>query len=210
MDKTKPAKPSNGKRGTLFLQGVFKKDCKRMEDLFRDRLMYEYQEPKQTYKPLPPIFRNIDTWVRSTNLLCCFCARPFSSRPWFEPQAIESVCSGAVGSIECSEAKIEYNITTKYVFCSENCTAAFINRESKSLSEKNNKMAMLRFVYYLFNGVSITEIGASPDPTRMVQHGGYLTSSEYQQKINEIRNLSKQRKTIEDFSAVIDILDNIK
>ena len=52
-----------------------------------------------------------------------------------------------------------------------------------------NKLSMLKLVYSIFhNGDIIDDIYPSPDPTQMTKFGGDITESEYQKKIEDLRN----------------------
>ena len=66
MDKIKNKLLSND--GVLFLQGVFKKDCKRMEDMFREKIIVENTNDRETklYDKIPVIFTSLNDWFKST------------------------------------------------------------------------------------------------------------------------------------------------
>jgi hypothetical protein len=193
MEKIKSVK-LNSCGGVLFLQGVFKRDCKRMEEIFQDRLMHDtvpIQESK-IYDKIPVNFTSILLWPKYTNLLCWFCNRSFRNRSWFEPQSIEPISEGHVGKLlSCDEIKNSVNvkgvsIVTLGVFCTCNCVRAYIDLYTKDLSERLNKIAMLKFVYELYNGKCIPDIQPSPSPTCMVHYGGNITPIEYQKKIDQL------------------------
>jgi hypothetical protein len=54
--------------GILFLQGVFKTDCDKIEDFFHERLLNGTAESKY-YDKIPLTFTSLDTWLKETNLL---------------------------------------------------------------------------------------------------------------------------------------------
>ena len=177
--------------GILFLQGVFKKDCKRMEDMFRDRLMNEnITVEKKVYDHIPTHFTSIQKWPNSTNLLCWHCSRSFKSRPWFEPQSIEPISEGVVGKAE-TNIKVLVNrktvsISVKGMFCTCNCVRAHIDLYTKDVIDHTNKISMLKFLYEIFSGKSVPDIQPSPPRTEMVTYGGELTEYEYQKKIDSL------------------------
>ena len=180
--------------GILFLQGVFKKDCKRMEDMFREKLISENTVTCEAkiYDKIPVIFTTLENWLKSTNLQCWFCTRTFKGRPWFEPQSIEPVNELSTGVIldnqelkKCTSRK-SVAIVPVGVYCSCNCVRAYINLHTKDLADRLNKVEMLKYVYEIFSGKSIPDIQSSPPPTDMIQYGGDLTPTEYQQKIDSL------------------------
>jgi len=62
-----------------------------------------------------------------------------------------------------------------------------INLYSKDISEKLNKIMMLKVVYEIFNnGKTISDIKISPAHTEMIQYGGTYTEQEYQKKIEQL------------------------
>lgn len=64
---------------------------------------------------------------------------------------------------------------------------------------------MLKYVYELFIGKTIPDIQPSPDPTIMVQYGGYLTELEYQQKINKLDIAYIHELDDNNFASICDI-----
>lgn len=192
----------------LFLRGVYKKDCKRIEDIFQDRLITDNQQKQIIYEKLPVNFIDLDSWVKSTNLHCWRCHRQIKYKPWFEPQSIEPIADISTGLInpkkpntdnESNDKKLykrNVYITTKGAFCSHNCVAAYILLYTKDIAERLNKMAMLKYLYEIFTGKNILDIQPSPEPTEMIQYGGELTQIEYQDKIDSLDSL--HIKEIED------------
>jgi hypothetical protein len=195
MDLIKSSKKSI-KKGTLFLQGVFKKDCRRMEEMFQDRLMTEVVLDKHDtihYNKIPLYFNSKDQWIKSTNLLCWYCHRSFKNMPWFEPQSIEPVSKGQSGivlngqQIKDLEEDKGVSIIIKGNFCSKNCVSAYILKNTKDVSERIDKMNMLKYVCHIMTGKKIIDdIIPSPSPTEMIQYGGDLLPAEYQKKIDDI------------------------
>ena len=193
MNKIKIAKKQS-LDGILFLQGVFKKDCKRVEDFFHERLLHDGSAENKIYDKIPLVFTSVDTWVKNTNLLCWVCSRAFKTAPWFEPQSIDPLCRGKIGvfldnnQIKNIDRNKKYCINIKGNFCSPNCVMRNILTNTKDLSERHNKISMLKFVYELFTGIKICNVEPSPLHTDMIQYGGFMTTQEYQKKIEEISN----------------------
>lgn len=206
MDKIKLIKHKREKQ-SLFLQGVFISDCKKIEDIFQDRLISNDipQEKMLEYDKIPALFTGIDDWLKYTNILCNFCSRSFKTFPWFEPQSIDPISMGVVGKITTSKEikssvnKKKYSIVPKGIFCSCHCVAANILTKTKNIAEKHNKMDMLKFLYEIVHGEKIDDIQPSPDPTIMTQYGGNVTPNEYQQMIDNLSNLFLKRN---DFNSM--------
>lgn len=220
MDKLFNIKPAL-LQGTLFLRGVYKKDCKRIEDMFQDKLMSENVKLQETkiYDKIPVCFTSLETWPQSTNLACWRCSRTFKNRPWFEANTIEPIGDtrgtglvqhnsrshptkhntiyNYIGGISTAEPSVRKNkalaMSVHGVFCSPNCVRAYIDLHTKDLSERLNKISMLKYEYEIFCGKSIPDIQPSPDPTEMVQYGGSTSASDYQQKIDNL-DVSYQRE----------------
>lgn len=200
--------------GILFLQGVFKKDCKRIEDMFEDKLMTKNVINQETkiYDKIPVNFTNVNDWPKSTNLLCWYCSRSFKNRPWFEPQSIEPVSEVSNGKVlDCNEIKKLVNkkqisIGVRGVFCTCNCTRAYIDLHTRDISDKLNKIAMLKYVYEIFMGKSIPDIQPAPPPTEMQQYGGgTLTVLDYQQKIDSLDSSYQRELEDNNFASICNI-----
>jgi hypothetical protein len=186
--------------GVLFLQGVFKTDCDRIEDFFHDRLLHGNNKPKKMYDKIPIVFTGLDAWPTHTNLLCCNCTLAIHSRPWFEPQSINPVSVGTVGTyinvdnINKYEVKNSYCINTKGCFCSPNCVMRYILNFSKAMSDRLDKIFMLLFVYEIFTGVKISSIDPAPQLTELVQYGGDKTEAEFKKIIEDLNNLQLRQE----------------
>lgn len=192
MNRIKSAKKQT-LDGTLFLRGVFKKDCKRIEDFFHERLLHDSAEEMKMFDKIPLVFCGLDTWPKSTNLLCWTCNRAVKGRPWFEPQSIDPLSRGQVGVFvagkdlkKMSGLTSEYCINAKGNFCCANCVSRYIRTNSRDLAERLNKLEMLRFVHEIFTGRSVPDIHPSPPVSEMIQYGGTLTPQEYQKRIEDL------------------------
>lgn len=187
----------------LFLQGVFKRDCSRPDEYTPDNFPYQTPIPgTKSYDKIPVNFISIETWFKTTNIHCWYCSRGFKGRPWFEPQSIEPICESSNGGLlnrqqlMNSNNKKSTSIVITGIFCSCNCVRAYIDLHTKDIADRHNKVEMLKYVYQLFNGKKIADIQASPSPMEMTKFGGYLTESEYQQKIESLD--ASYQKELED------------
>lgn len=183
--------------GTLFLQGVFKKDCNNIEDVFKSKIMTDTRlsHSIKIYDKIPALFTGMDTWPKTTNLECWRCRRTHKNTPWFEPQSIEPINEVSVGKIlsidelkqqEKIQHKPKISVIPVGSFCSCNCVRAFIDIYTKNIYEKKNKIGMLHIIYEIFTGKTIPDIQPSISPFELIQCGGTLTSLEYQQKIESL------------------------
>jgi hypothetical protein len=178
--------------GVLFLSGVYKKDCRKIEDFFTDRLLGSERSDAKQYDRIPLTFTGLENHPKNTNLACWNCCRTFKGRPWFEPQSIDPVSKGSIGSIipfdllNKNGTTREYCISIKGNFCGPNCVRRHINTYTRDMSERLNKIAMLKFVYEIFMGQTIADIQPALPHTDMVQYGGNLTVQEYQKKMDEL------------------------
>ena len=185
--------------GVLFLPGVFKTDGERIEDFFHDRLLHGADPDTKIFDKIPMVFTDLNTWIKSTNLLCWNCRRAFKGRPWFEPQSIDPLHKGKSGefisaaNLNRSEIKDQtYCINVKGNFCSPNCVMRHILIFSKNMPDRNNKIAMLLFVHEIYMGRRVEYIEPAPLITDCIQYGGTLTEREYQKKIDDANSLAKQ------------------
>ena len=194
--------------GVLFLKGVYKKDRKKIEDFFADRLLGEERVEVKRYDRIPLTFTGLDKHPKTSNLACWSCCRHFKGRPWFEPQSIDPVSKGNIGQVIPREHLVktqphkEYCIAIKGNFCGANCVRRYINTYTRDMSDRLNKIAMLKFVYEIFTGRSISDIQPSPPHTDMQQYGGHLTPQEYQKQIDEL-DTSYQKDLIDSSFANI-------
>ena len=181
---------------SLFLRGVHKKDYKKIEEIFHERLCNEIQQKNiKTYDKVPQYFTSINKWIKQTNISCWYCFNQIKSIPKFIPKTIE------LKNIKSETDKI-HNISTEGLFCSFNCAQSYIDEcYSKDMYDHINKTNMLLFVYYLFHNKIISYIKPSPSKYKMVHFGGNLSIQEYE---NEILTMDlNQQKEIEDINFSI-------
>jgi hypothetical protein len=209
MDRIKLAR-KNLSCSSLFLQGVFKRECRNMEDIFQERLMCEDMDRNTQdmiiYDKIPLRFTTREAWPHHTNLLCWYCNRAFKTVPWFEPQSIEPISDGVTGKIlnhdEVVQAinKKSFSIMAHGNFCSKNCVRAYIDKNTTTLADKINKVNMLKFVCELLTDEIVKDILPSPDPLNMVQYGGNVLPNEYQKSIDAL-NVSYNSKDPDKITA---------
>ena len=188
--------PRHVNHGFLFLQGVFKRDGRKLEDMLKDQLLWEDSrdisldiQDVKGYNTIPVQFNNEETWPKSTNVQCWWCTLNFDSVPRFIPISIEPTTDGVVGTVILASElkktpnKKAYIISTKGLFCSFNCVSAYICIHTHDMFDRLNKLSMLKFVYEMLTKKKARDIKSSPHPTDMIQFGGLLSISQYQAKI---------------------------
>ncbi len=169
-------------KGMLFLQGVFPTE-------YNNEIHVENNTKE--YDKIPLVFTNIDDWIKRTNLKCWFCDRQHSNMPWFEPHTVNLANDGEIGNIVPSSLLVRKSKNKKYQFgikgsfCSCNCVAAYIIKNTYNIYDRHNKLAMLLLEYEALTDKVITEIIPSPDKTERIEYGGKLSDIEYQKKIDE-------------------------
>lgn len=165
----------------LFVKGVFLKDCIPIDDIFEQQLIesLDVEEFVTSYKSLPSIFNNLDTWQKTTNLKCWSCDLGFNTVPVFIPKGIDSLPKG------------NYNITTYGCFCSFNCAAAYNNLHNVKICKNINVRDMLLFLYRVFEQKTPREILPSPSKYVMKHYGGTVDILEFQKKIYELQGQMK-------------------
>jgi hypothetical protein len=188
---------------SLFLAGVYKKDYKKIEELFQERIISEIsKQSDKNYDKIPPIFNNLDKWIKQTNLCCWHCCNKIKGVPVFLPKNIEPKNNGIVGfapgsvdpedmqGASASAKSKYYNILTEGAFCSFNCAQAYLDDiYSKNMPEYINRMNMLLFLYNLFNDKTVDYIKPSPPKYKMQQYGGTMTTSEYEEEIKGLDDI---------------------
>ena len=167
----------------LFLRRCFLKDCETIEDMFDERLINQttsedilYKNIQIIYNEIPPVFNDIETWIKTTNLKCWFCDNCFSTTPIFIPETI-------ITSIVNDNKK--YDIGAIGNFCSFNCASAYIDLYYIT-NKKTEKHNMLKLLYKLMTGDNVYEIIPSPTKTLMQQYGGKYTVSDYNSIVSSL------------------------
>ncbi len=195
----------------LFLQGVYKQDCQLMEDKFHERLLENTMTVEtKIYDKIPAIYSGISTWPKKSNLLCWFCHLGFKSIPWFEPLYIEMFNEGDVGKLnnklsECRDIRIRC-IGVSGVYCSCSCVVAHIMSHVHNMSDRQEKLEILKLVYTEFTGQEAADLVPSYPPTEMVQYGGLWTVMQYKVKQDALLSSLKpcEHKPISCISMLVD------
>jgi len=164
----------------LFINDVFIKDCISIDDLFEQKFISKMKlnevHQNKTYDCIPSIFRNVDTWIKQSNLKCWFCHLNFNITPIFIPKLID-------------KNNDELSIHTKGCFCSFSCAMAYINLHNHNLCEKINEKQKLLLLYKIFYNQIIDDIKESPPVNMLECYGGKMTIEKYREIIKELNQI---------------------
>ena len=123
---------------------------------------------------IPKVFTSLETWIKKTNLRCWYCSLNFDTVPVFLPINIYKKNNKILQDVHGN-------------FCSFNCTQSYINVYfcNKDTFIYNNNLIKLYKTFYKKN---IASIDISPSKYDLALYGGYLTESEYKNKISNLIN----------------------
>lgn len=190
------SRKANIKISALFLQGVYKEECRGFDDMIKDKMYSD--EPiytNITFDKMPTMFTTLDSWPKNINLCCWWCERIIKKAPLAMAVSIEPLSNsntGMIGNIVTNaELKRKHDgkhvvINTEGVFCIENCVQAYINLHSKDLAEKHNRTEMLKFLSEKIRKKVVLNIQPSPSPyimSKFCGEGG-INEQEYQHLID--------------------------
>lgn len=174
----------------ICLDGIKKDNAFTIEELF-DKTITEnaeltYHEPlvaSPEYKPLPNVFKSYEKWPKYTNLKCWHCEFTFNTVPCFIPKYMSKTSIGVYGN-----------------FCSFNCAVAHIKLH-KIFNETDIENIIK--LYYIFTNSTIDNIIESPCKTVMKKYGGYMTDSEYLEKIDTLKrkNISSSNDLVKMYNC---------
>jgi hypothetical protein len=169
----------------LFMEGVFKHDCKLIDDIFEKRLIGQIHQIKLSkYKAVNRVFTGMDTWMASTNTKCFYCDLFFTFIPCFIPKKIEVLKTITVIPEGC--------------FCSFNCCAKQVS-EKYSVKMQNEKEKMLKYMYHIYYPDADPNVTIHPSPNKyeMIHYDeGSLTKEEYRKKIIELQKIGNMKITM--------------
>ena len=143
----------------LYIQGIYKNDinkyvvnpaCHNTED--------------SNYDTIPQKYEGLVKWPRRTNVLCGHHGLAHSNVPIFIPEFFSYY----------DDANISINII-KLLFCSFPCASAYITNKYFG-TERDNKLAGLRYIYKIFTGTNINYIPVAPDKMEITAFGGSKAS----------------------------------
>jgi hypothetical protein len=170
----------------LFLRDVYKRDLQTIDIIFENKILEElkndynlsneFYKIEDEYKKNPSIFKSIDTWISSTNILCWYCNNKFFDKPKFIPKVIEPNLNGKL------------SISVEGNFCRWGCCIAYINEKYPKIIENTEKRMQLYYLYNLWNGTYPKIIEPAPNKYLQKPYGGDLSSEEYYKYYDQLLN----------------------
>ncbi len=112
------------------------------------------------YDKIPKVFTSLEDWPIRTNLRCFEYNITFDDRPKFIPTYIRVTDDGS------------YEIGVCGNFCTFNAVALHINKTVHNTEERWRTQDMLKFVYNLFTGKTVSHIEPGPSKYRLSAYGG--------------------------------------
>ena len=147
-----------------------------MESNLREGM--EKETMVEIYNKIPTVFKSLNDWPLETNLLCWFCNRSFTNRPYFFPEKL----------LPCGDDCVEF--TPKGNYCSANCVAASIDTKVVDIKDRSSiRQNWYRLLFYevkIFTGQDVTKIRPALSPHEMIKYGGRLTEEEYNKHMDDI------------------------
>lgn len=165
---------------------------------------YWAEEICMEYECLPDYFVNLETWPKSSNLLCWSCDTSFKGIPWTVPISKtiknETFVDDSTPEIYGTTAdpinpKIReyYAFQTLGCFCSEFCAQKYINRSGDMrIKNKWESGKLLLEIYRLITGRHIRYIPESEDKYIMMQYCGKkgISIAEYKERNETKRSIT--------------------
>lgn len=187
----------------LFIKNVFKKDCV-TDDIFDKKIMeniddnmptqYDQFELDITYTKLPKIFTNMETWPKTTNLLCWNCHQTFTGIPVFIPGVIEPISKPLETEYDGLNSKsLSFSMSVYGVFSSFGCAFSYVESHNYSLSERTEIISKLKMLHKIFYNRKIKDVPYFPSIFSTIQYGGDKTLDEFR---NEMEQYKKENLAV--------------
>jgi hypothetical protein len=126
------------------------------------------------YDKIPKVFTSLEEWPLRTNLRCHEYDFTFDDRPKFIPTYIRV------------NEDSTYEIGVRGNFCTFNAAARHINATIHNAEERWRTQDMLKFVYSLFTGVTVSHIEPGPAKTDLVYYGGSWDEETLWKRLREL------------------------
>jgi hypothetical protein len=162
----------------LFIKGVFIKDCTTIDDLFDEQILdqaHDDIDEVSTYMNLPTVFYSLKKWPKQTNIHCFYCDLQFEGTPVFIPKTIVPSKEG-------------FTMGTEGCFCGFNCGMSHIDLFYPKINDNVNKKNMLKLLFKVFTGKTVSKIENAPLKYKMVKYGGMYSFQDYKNAIKALVN----------------------
>jgi hypothetical protein len=204
----------------LFLPGVTKAVFRTLEERMKDKMFpglenesygvnpyyetivketdsstYAIIDSNSSYKALPKIFTDMDSWPKTADLLCWECSLGHKNVPVFIPTQMTTTINNS------GEETI--TMTTYGHFCSFPCACKYLNNKFSREVVWGDYYHLLRMLCSLFTGIPTNKIYLSPGPdkTERREYCGEsgISVQEFSKKVQDI-NIVLEGNLIEDLS----------
>lgn len=126
------------------------------------------------YDKIPRVFTTLEEWPLRTNLRCYEYGFTFDDRPKFIPTYLRMADDGTC------EIGVYGN------FCTFNAAALHINTTIHNRDERFRMQDMLKFVYTLFTGKTVSHIEPGPKKYELAAYGGSWDEDTLWKKLREL------------------------
>ncbi len=173
-------------RNIIFLQGIFFKDIKTLEDTIIEDRIINNGSSNTTIK-LPSSnnirvtkYKNKKQWseaYKDSTIKCWYCGLNFKGLPCFIPRHIRNTSFGK-----------EYD--SMGLFCGFACAFSFLKNDAESVRDKTyfDKLSMLKLLFIQFYNKRPVELKEAPYVYDLALYGGHLDIMDYR---NELKNINK-------------------
>jgi hypothetical protein len=162
-----------------------------------------YMESPQDYETLPDYFVDVESWPKTTNLLCWCCDTSFRGMPWIIPigkvmkseTLTDNFTPETYGLVDHISPKVReyYAFQRLGCFCCEFCAQKYINRSGDpKIKNKWESGKLLLEVYKIITGRHTHYIPESEDKYMMAQYCGKkgISISEYRERNDSKRAIT--------------------
>jgi len=168
----------------LFLSGIDIKEYISIEDKANEKFMH--QEELDNLKECPMYTKNNinflsnEKWPKKTNLHCWNCDFTFDGDPIFVPIYIK----------ECSTGGLEFGVRGN--MCTFNCAMSIIlNITYPNSSERWKYINNLKILYFIKNGIHISDIKPAPNKYNLQKYGGPWSNSIFLEELQKLNICNK-------------------
>jgi hypothetical protein len=137
-------------------------------------------------------FLSSEKWPSKTNLHCWNCDFTFDNDSIFVPIYIK----------ECITGGLEFGI--KGNMCSFNCVMSYIlDKTGPGTAERWKYINNLKILYFIKNGIHVSDIKPAPDKFNLIKYGGTWTNEVFLEELKKL-NISKELKMPHLENAIIE------
>lgn len=198
--------PSLNIPNILFLKGISEEDYISIDDKANEKYTQKSVDELHNYTMYNKNnikFLSNEKWPTKTNLHCWNCDFTFDNDSIFIPIYIK----------ECITGGLEFGI--KGNMCSFNCAMSYIlDKTTQGTAERWKYINNLKILYFIKNGIHVSDIKPAPDKFNLLKYGGSWTNDIFLEELKKL-NISKELKmpnlehAIVEREKIISIVKNI-